>query len=74
LNEQYLNLAKKKVKDVRVLINAASKRATEISHGARPLIATLPTDTTSPLDIALQEIIEGKLEIKEPIMSTDVIN
>jgi DNA-directed RNA polymerase subunit K/omega len=66
LNEKLLEQAKQKVSDVRLLINGASRRAAEIARGGRPLIPTLPTDNTDPIDIALQEIIEDKIEIVGP--------
>jgi DNA-directed RNA polymerase subunit K/omega len=65
LNEEYLAAAKKKVKDVRFLINGAAKRATELARGARPLVPMLPQDERSHLDIALLEIAEGKILIIE---------
>ncbi len=66
MNEKLLEQAKQKVSDVRLLINGASRRAGEIARGGRPLIPTLPTDETDPIDIALQEIIEDKIEIVGP--------
>ncbi len=66
MNEKLLEQAKQKVSDVRLLINGASRRAAEIARGGRPLIPTLPTDNTDPIDIALQEIIEDKIEIVGP--------
>ncbi len=65
MNEEYLAAAKKKVKDIRFLINGASKRATELARGARPLVPTLPQDERSYLDIALLEIAEGKVVLVE---------
>ena len=64
MNEEYLEKAKSKVDDVRILINGASKRADELAKGARPLVPTLPQDNRSSLDIALLEIAEGKIVIK----------
>jgi len=66
LNDEYLNQARKKVTDVRLLINGASKRAAELARGARPLVPMLPQDERSHLDIALLEIAEGKIVIQEP--------
>lgn len=63
MNEQYLEQAREIVSDVRLLINGAARRAAELARGGRPLIPTLPTDDIDPIDIALKEIIEGKLEI-----------
>ena len=65
MNEEYLAKAKAQVRDVRVFINGASKRAAELARGARPLVPTLPQDDRSYLDIALQEIAEGKILIAE---------
>ena len=64
LNEEYLERAKATVDDVRLLINGVSKRAAELSRGARPLVPTLPQDERSNLDIALLEVAEGKILIK----------
>ncbi len=66
MNDEYLNLARKKVTDVRLLINGASKRAAELARGARPLVPMLPQDERSHLDIALLEIAEGKIVIQQP--------
>lgn len=64
MNDAYLEEAKKHFEDKRYLINGASKRATELANGAKPLVSVLPNDDRSYLDIALLEIAEGKLEIK----------
>jgi len=61
LNEQLLESAKEKVHDVRVLINGASKRAAELARGARPLLHLTPGKEVDFLDLALQEIAEGKI-------------
>ena len=66
MNDEYLNQAKKKVTDIRLLINGASKRAAELARGARPLVPMLPQDERSHLDIALLEIAEGKIVIQAP--------
>jgi len=63
LNEEYLKRAKEQVEDVRALINAAAKRATELARGARPLVPVIPQDDRSYLDIALLEIAEKKIEL-----------
>ena len=65
MNEEYLAQARKKVNDVRFLINGAAKRAAELAHGGRPLVPMLPNDERSHLDIALLEIVEGKIVIVE---------
>jgi DNA-directed RNA polymerase subunit K/omega len=62
LNEKYLAKAKETVDDTRVLINAASRRASELARGARPLIALTPGQEMDYIDIALLEIAENKIE------------
>jgi len=56
--------ALKQVADKNLLVNLASKRASEISRGSRPLV-DVPVDTV-PLDIALLEIAEGKVRGEIP--------
>tara|TARA_Y100000114_G_C11599864_1_gene249906 strand:- start:28 stop:210 length:183 start_codon:yes stop_codon:yes gene_type:complete len=51
--------ALKQVPDKNLLVNLASKRASEISRGSKPLV-DVPVDTV-PLDIALLEVAEGKV-------------
>jgi hypothetical protein len=65
LNEVYLAKAKAQVKDVRLFINGAAKRAAELARGAKPMVPTLPQDERTHLDIALLEIAEGKIRIVE---------
>ena len=65
MNEELLAKAREKVPDVRLFINAVSKRANQLGKGARRLIPTLPDDDRSNLDIALTEIAEGKIIVKE---------
>ncbi|MBN2449499.1 MAG: DNA-directed RNA polymerase subunit omega [Lentisphaeria bacterium] len=65
MNDQYLARARTQVKDIRLFINGAAKRAAELAHGARPLVPTLPQDERSYLDIALLEIAEGKVKVLE---------
>lgn len=64
MNEELLAKARAQVPDVRLFINAVSRRASELSKGARRLVPTLPDDERSNLDIALTEIAEGKLIVK----------
>ncbi|MDT8390034.1 MAG: DNA-directed RNA polymerase subunit omega [Lentisphaeria bacterium] len=61
MNEELIERAKAKVDDVRILINGASKRAAELARGARPLIHLTPGQHVDFLDVALEEIAEGKL-------------
>ena len=68
MNEEYLRLAKVKVRDIRSLICGVSRRAAELSRGGRPMVPVLPQDDRSRLDIALLEVAEGKIKIVEPDM------
>lgn len=43
------------------LVILAAKRAKQLKEGSRP---RLPTDSTNPLTIALEEIAEGKVQFK----------
>ena len=43
------------------LVILAAKRAKQLKEGSRP---RLPTDSTNPLTIALEEIAEGKVQYK----------
>ena len=53
-----------KVSDVRMFIVGVSRRASELAKGARPLIRMTPGEEREWLDIALQEVAEGKVVIK----------
>lgn len=59
MNNQYVEKALEQIADKNLLVNLASKRASEISRGSKPLVS-VPVDTV-PLDIALLEIAEGKV-------------
>ncbi|NLZ63017.1 MAG: DNA-directed RNA polymerase subunit omega [Lentisphaerae bacterium] len=63
MNEEYLNRARKKVKDVRLFINGVAKRARQLANGSKRLVPTTPEDERSNLDIALLEVAEGKIII-----------
>ncbi len=49
------------VKDPLVLINLVSQRVRQLNSGRSPLIATRPSMGVA--DIALSEIIEGKIKL-----------
>ena len=51
------------VTDPLVLINMVSKRVRQLNSGRSPLIPTVPS--MGAADIALQEIIEGKIKLAE---------
>lgn len=56
--------ASKVIAAPQVLINLVSKRVRQLSHGHRPMVEYGPR--TSLADIALKEIIEGKLGFRIP--------
>ena len=59
--------ASKKIPNIPLLVNVVSKRVRQLSAGHRAMIDVTPRMGFS--DIALQEIIEGKLsfELKEKV-------
>ena len=59
MNNEYIERALEKIPDRNILVNVASKRASEISRGSKRLV-DVHTDTF-PLDVALLEIAEGKV-------------
>ena len=65
MNEEYLARARAKVDDVRLFINGVCKRATQLSKGHRRLVPSLPNDERSNLEIALLEVDEGRVIIKQ---------
>jgi DNA-directed RNA polymerase subunit omega len=50
--------------DPQVLINMVSKRVQQLNSGRSPLVETVPS--MGAADIALTEIIEGKIRRVEP--------
>ena len=52
------------IKDPQILVNVVSQRVAQLNQGRSPLIATVPS--MGAADIALTEIIEGKVVISEP--------
>jgi len=64
MTSQLLEEAAKKVQSPQVLINLVSRRVRQLSQGHRPLI--LPHPRMGLSDIALQEIIDGKLSFDVP--------
>lgn len=51
------------VNDPQVLINVVSQRVRQLNSGRSPLVDTLPS--MGAADIALTEIIEGKIKVTE---------
>jgi DNA-directed RNA polymerase subunit omega len=60
LNAQLLELAKKRIPSVPLLINVVSKRVRQLNAGLRPTVKPLSREEER-VDIALREVAEGKL-------------
>jgi DNA-directed RNA polymerase subunit omega len=63
MTAQLLEEASKKIPVPQVLINVVSRRVRQLSAGHRPLVETTPRMGFS--DIALTEIIQGKLAYED---------
>lgn len=64
-----LDEASKLVSDPLVLVNAVSKRVRQLVKGQRPMVETgVRVDWA---DVALREIIEGKLAVRDLLASDD---
>lgn len=59
MRDDYLNAATKVITDPYVLINVVSRRVKQLRRGSRPLVESL--EKLSPEDVALREIIEGRI-------------
>ena len=59
MKDEYLNEALKIIDNRNVLINVVSRRVRQLKFGMKPLIESL--ERLEPEDIALREIIEGKI-------------
>jgi len=59
MRDDYLRDAKAKIPDPNILINVISRRVKQLKRGSRPLVESL--EKLSPEDIALREVIEGKI-------------
>lgn len=64
MKSELVDKAAEIVPDPQVLINMVSKRVKQLNSGRSPLIDTVPSMGTA--DIALTEIIEGKVRRVEP--------
>ncbi len=63
MNSSLVEQAAKVIPSPQTLINVVSRRVRQLSQGHRPLI--MPGPRMGFSDIALQEIIEGKLTFEE---------
>ncbi len=59
MRDEYIKEAQKVIQDPNVLINVISRRVKQLRRGSRPLVESL--EKLSPEDIALREVIEGKI-------------
>jgi len=62
MRDNYLKEAQQVVPDPNILINMVSRRVKQLKFGNKPLIESL--ERLSPEDVALREIIEGKITYK----------
>jgi DNA-directed RNA polymerase subunit omega len=60
VRDEYLKEAQKVINDANLLINVVSRRVKQLRRGSRPLVESL--EKLNPEDIALREIIEGKIQ------------
>ena len=68
MNNEYVALAKEKIKDPKELIVVAMKRANQLALGAKPMIRT---NQDKFVDVALLEIAEGLLDVKRDDLVED---
>lgn len=64
MREEYLREAAAIIDDPNILVNVVSRRVKQLRAGNRPLVESL--ERLSPEDIALREIIEGKISYELP--------
>jgi len=62
MRDEYLKEAQKVITDPNLLINVVSRRVKQLKHGSRPLVESL--EKLAPEDLALREIIEGKINFE----------
>jgi DNA-directed RNA polymerase subunit omega len=62
MNSKYLDLAQQQVGSPELLVNLVSRRVRQLAQGHRPMIHADPRMDFA--DIALKEIIEGKLSFE----------
>ncbi|MDC0920957.1 DNA-directed RNA polymerase subunit omega [Opitutales bacterium] len=63
MRDEYLKEAQKIITDPNALINVVSRRSKQLKFGNKPLVESL--EKLEPEDIALREIIEGKISYQE---------
>jgi len=64
MRDEYIREARKIIDDPYILVNVVSRRVKQLRRGSRPLVESL--EKLLPEDIALREIIEGKISYELP--------
>lgn len=64
MRDDYLKEANTIIPDPNILVNLVSRRVKQLKFGQKPLIESL--ERLDPEDIALKEIIEGKISYELP--------
>ncbi len=64
MRDDYLKAALLKIDDPHILINLVSRRVKQLRRGHRALVESL--EKLSAEDVALREIIEGKISYEMP--------
>jgi DNA-directed RNA polymerase omega subunit len=64
MNNLYLEQAKAKISNPRILVNVAAQRATELAQRYKPLVEVSVKDDHNYLNIALLEIAAGMLTVE----------
>ncbi len=59
MRDEYLQKAQEVIPDPNILINVVSRRSKQLKYGMKPLVESL--EKLEPEDIALREVIEGKI-------------
>ena len=62
MRDEYIREAQKVIQDPNILINVISRRVKQLRRGSRPLVESL--EKLSPEDVALREVIEGKISFE----------
>lgn len=72
MRDEYLIQAQEIISDPNILINVVSRRSKQLKYGMKPLVESL--EKLEPEDIALREIIEGKIsyELYDPTDDLEV--
>jgi len=60
VRDEYLKEAQKIITDPNILINVVSRRVKQLKYGMKSLVESL--EKLEPEDIALREVIEGKID------------